>query len=106
MVTVVKTENFQSVISETGMPVVIDFWAAWCGPCRSFSTVLDRIAEEFEGKIFVGKVNVDEEPKLAEKFHVMSIPTLGIFSGGELKETLVGSRSYQDMVNLLELYLL
>ncbi|MEI8198853.1 MAG: thioredoxin [Eubacteriales bacterium] len=106
MVTAVKTDSFQSIVSEAGMPVVIDFWAAWCGPCRSFASVIDRVAEDFEGRIFVGKVNVDEEPRLAEKFHVMSIPTVGIFKDGELKETLVGSRSYQDLVNILELYLL
>ena len=106
MVTAVTTDAFGSLISDTGIPVVLDFWAAWCGPCRSFSTVLDRVAEEFEGRIYFGKVNVDEEPKLAEKFHVMSIPTVLIFNNGELKETLVGSRSYQDLVNVLELYLL
>jgi len=106
MVTVVTTDTFQSIISETGIPVVIDFWASWCGPCRSFASVIDRLAEEFEGRIYFGKINVDDEPKLAEKFRVMSIPTVGIFSGGELKETLVGSRGYQDMVNLLDLYLI
>ena len=106
MVTAITTDSFQKNISEAGMPVVIDFWAVWCGPCRSFSSVLDRIADDFEGRIFVGKVNVDEESGLAEKFHVMSIPTVAIFKDGELKETLVGSRSYQDMVNVLELYLL
>ncbi len=104
MVTVVTTDSFTSIISGMEIPVIIDFWAAWCGPCRSFSSVLDRIAEDYDGRILVCKVNVDEEPKLAEKFRVMSIPTVGIFIGGELRETLVGSRSYQDMVNLLELY--
>ena len=106
MVTAVTTDAFGSLISDTGIPVVLDFWAAWCGPCRSFSSVIDRVAEEYEGRIYFGKVNVDEEPKLAEKFHVMSIPTVVIFNNGELKETLVGSRSYQDLVNVLELYLL
>lgn len=106
MVAVVTTDAFGSIISDTGMPVVIDFWATWCGPCRVFSSVIDRVAEEFEDRIYFGKVNVDEEPGLAEKFHVMSIPTVGIFNNGELKETLVGSRSYQDLVNTLELYLL
>lgn len=106
MVAVVTTDAFGSIISDTGMPVVIDFWATWCGPCRAFSSVIDRVAEEFEDRIYFGKVNVDEEPGLAEKFHVMSIPTVGIFNNGELKETLVGSRSYQDLVNTLELYLL
>jgi len=106
MVTAITTDSFQKTISEAGLPVVIDFWAAWCGPCRSFASVLDRVSEDFEGRVFVGKVNVDEEPGLAEKFHVMSIPTVGIFKDGELKETLVGSRSYQDFVNILELHLL
>jgi thioredoxin 1 len=105
MVTVVTTDTFSSIVSGTEIPVIIDFWAVWCGPCRSFSSVLDRVAEDYEGRILVGKVNVDEEPKLSEKFHVMSIPTLGVFVGGELRETLVGSRTYQDLVSLLELYL-
>ena len=106
MVTVITEDSFQSVISAAQIPVVIDFWAVWCGPCRSFSNVIDRISEEYEGRILVGKVNIDEEPRLAEKFHIMSIPTVGIFSNGELKETLVGSRSFQDMENVLDLYLL
>ena len=105
MVTNITAETFQSTISETQMPVVIDFWASWCGPCRSFSSVLERVAEDYEGQILVGKVNVDEEPTLAEKFRVMSIPTVCIFQGGELKETLVGSRSYQDLTEVVGQYL-
>jgi len=105
MVTTVTTDGFASFISAADMPVIIDFWASWCGPCRSFSKVIDKIADDFDGRILVGKVNVDEEPKLSEKFRVMSIPTLCVFDKGELKETLVGSRSYDDMVNLLGMYL-
>lgn len=105
MVTVVTTDAFQSIISDTKMPVVVDFWASWCGPCRSFASVMDRLAEDYEGRVFVGKINVDEEPKLAEKFRVMSIPTVAVFHNGELKETLVGSRRYEDMVTVIEAYL-
>jgi thioredoxin 1 len=106
MVTTVTTDMFQDFISASDKPVIIDFWAEWCGPCRAFSSVIDQLSEDYEGRIVVGKVNVDEEPKLAEQFHVMSIPTIGIFQNGELKETFVGSRGYDDLVSTAELYLI
>jgi len=106
MVTAVTTDTFQAFISESDKPVIIDFWAEWCGPCRSFSDVIDQLSTDFEGKILVGSVNVEEEPKLAEQFHVLSIPTVGIFLGGELKETFAGSRGYDDLVSITELYLI
>ena len=106
MVTTVTTDTFQDFISGSDKPVIIDFWAEWCGPCRAFSTVMDQLSEDYEGRIVVGKVNVDEEPKLAEQYHVMSIPTIGVFQGGELKETFVGSRGYDDLVGTAELYLI
>jgi thioredoxin 1 len=106
MVTTVTTDMFQDFISASDKPVIIDFWAEWCGPCRAFSGVIDQLAEEYAGKILVGKVNVDEESKLADQFHVMSIPTVAIFLGGELKETFVGSRGYDDLVAAAEMYLI
>ncbi len=105
MVTTVTAEAFDTFVKDSDLPVFVDFWAAWCAPCRSFSAIIDALAEDFDGKIQVGKVNVEEHPPLSEKYHIMSIPTVCVFSKGELVETIVGSRSYEDMVNYIEMYL-
>src|SRR3712207_1546626 len=75
VVTITK-DNFQQVVTEAQVPVLVDFWATWCGPCRMLSPLVDEVAGEVEGEAIVGKVNVDEQPELAQKFGVMSIPTL------------------------------
>ena len=90
VVTITK-ENFRSEVLESDKPVLVDFWAAWCGPCRMLSPVVDEIAEE-TGSVKVGKVNVDEQPALAEQFGVASIPTLILFRDGKAVETSVGVR--------------
>ncbi|NLG24895.1 MAG: thioredoxin [Clostridiales bacterium] len=97
----VTNENFNQVISGD-VPVLIDFWAPWCGPCRMLGPVVEGIADEMAGKVVVGKVNVDEQPELASQFGVMSIPTLAVFKNGKLTGTSVGVRPKQAILKLLE----
>ena len=86
----VKSDTFQKEVMESNVPVLVDFFATWCGPCKMFSPIVDEFAEENAGKITVGKVNIDDEPELAAQFRVMSIPTAMLFENGQVKETLVG----------------
>ena len=101
----VTTAEFQDLITNSQVPVVLDFWAEWCPPCRAFASVIDAFTEEYEGKVIVGKVNTDEEQALAQKFHIMSIPTVLIFKNGELAETLVGSRSLDELADAVDVHL-
>ncbi len=93
--------NFDEVIATSTQPVLVDFWATWCGPCKMVSPIVDEIAEEED--VTVGKVNVDEEPELASRFGVMSIPTLLVFEGGKLVNKAVGARPKDDILDLLGL---
>lgn len=86
----ITNENFDEIVLRSDKPVLVDFWAEWCGPCRMFSPIVDEFAEENEGKVKVGKVNVDEQPDLAGRYGVMSIPTAILFKNGEIASTLVG----------------
>ena len=87
----VTDADFEEKVLESQLPVVVDFWAPWCGPCRMIAPVLEEIAEENEGKIVVAKVNTDENPQWAMKFGVQGIPTLLFIDGGEVKEQQVGA---------------
>ncbi len=93
-------ENFNDNVLENKLPVLVDFWATWCGPCRMMAPVVSEIAAEYAGKVTVGKVNVDDEPELASAFGIESIPTLMVFKNGELTDTLVGVRKKEDVVAL------
>ncbi len=93
--------NFDEVIATSTQPVLVDFWATWCGPCKMVSPIVDEIAEEED--VTVGKVNVDEEPELAQRFGVMSIPTLLVFEGGKLVNKAVGARPKDDILDMLGL---
>lgn len=98
----ITSENFESEVMQSDKPVLIDFWASWCMPCKMLSPTIDEIAGEVEQRVKVGKVNVDEEPKLAQKFNVMSIPTLVIIKDGKVQSTSVGVRSKQEILGMLE----
>lgn len=98
---VITKENFEAEVLKSDVPVLVDFWAVWCGPCQMVAPVLSEIAEENEGKLKVGKVNVDEQPELARQFGIMSIPTLMVFKGGEKVNQLVGAVPKDSILALL-----
>ena len=95
-------QNFDAEVLETDVPVLVDFWAPWCGPCKMMSPVIEELAQEFEGRAKVGKVNVDDNKALAERFGVMSIPTLIIFKNGQSVGQMVGTAAKNLLSKKLE----
>ena len=101
---VITKENFDSEVRNyKGLPVLLDFWAGWCGPCMMLSPIVEEIADEYDGKIKVGKVNVDEQPELAMAFRVESIPMLVFVKDGVIQKTAVGYRQKDEILNMLGL---
>jgi len=96
--------TFQSEVIESDQPVLIDFWAAWCGPCQMVAPVIEALAEEYDGKAKIAKLNVDENPQVSRLLNVRSIPTLMVFNNGELVETAVGARPKAQVEQLLNQY--
>jgi thioredoxin 1 len=93
----ITEEEFDGVIQNTTTPVLIDFWAEWCGPCKMLSPVIDELAAEYGEKIKIAKVNVDQQPNLAARYGIRSIPTIFIFKNGEIAEQMVGMQSKEDL---------
>ncbi|MBR6407850.1 MAG: thioredoxin [Clostridia bacterium] len=98
---IITEQNFEAEVVSSDIPVLVDFWATWCGPCRMLAPIIEEISEEQSGKVKVGKVNVDEQPALAAKFGVMSIPTVMVFKNGAVTQTSVGYRPKEEIEALL-----
>ena len=101
----VTDSSFKQDVLESDIPVLVDFWAPWCGPCRMVAPVVDEIAQQYEGKVKVVKLNTDENPQVASQYGIRSIPTLMIFKGGQRVDMVVGAVPKTTLANTLEKYI-
>ena len=98
----ITDDSFQAEVVDSSLPVLVDFWAVWCGPCRMVAPIVDELAVEYEGRVKVGKVDVDSEQKIAADYGIRSIPTLLLFKDGELADQVVGAVPKKQLVEKLE----
>lgn len=96
------TDNFELEVIRADKPVLVDFYADWCGPCKMMAPLVEELAKEYEGKIIVGKLNIDESEPIAVRYRVMTIPTLAVFKGGELVDKLIGVHPREEVKAMLE----
>ncbi|HKN47131.1 MAG TPA: thioredoxin [Candidatus Polarisedimenticolia bacterium] len=99
---VLTSANFDAEVKTSDGPIVVDFWAEWCGPCRLVAPVLEKLSEEYAGRVRIGKVNVDEQSSLASKYGIQSIPTLLIFKGGKVVEQFVGATTRDVLARMID----
>lgn len=100
-IVILTNDNFKEEVMHSDLPVLIDFWATWCGPCRMVAPIIDQLATEYNERIKVGKINVDEQVNLASTYKVMSIPTIILIKNGQIIEKMIGVRSKSDLENLI-----
>ena len=98
----IDSTNFESEVKNSDVPVLVDFWAPWCGPCKMISPILEELAGDYEGKVKVAKINVDNNQELASQFGIRGIPTVMIFKDGQVAGAFVGLRPKEDLANALE----
>lgn len=99
----ITKENFEEVVLNNHLPVLVDFWTTWCGPCKMIGPIIDQMSDELAGKVVFGKLNVDNQPELAMQFQVMSIPTLLLFKDGKVVNKKIGFMPKEKLVEMLEI---